>query len=429
MTTVSKKYKRVTFSDKFKQGNPKSTFKNFSELLEAYNFSPRFNFLKREIIIPNQELDNKEWPGEHRLENMITHIIDLCNYHSLKIPDRTVIRFLTLIASENSFNPVADWILEREWDGKERVRELYETLDVQENKEFLFTLFEKWLGYIVHCAFSYEGVATQGVLVLVGPENCGKTTWLSNLLPREKEWILSGENSLEPKPDTFQKIDGFAVVEFGEISALFNNPKTMEWLKALITSEKRTYRIPWGRGPITRPNLTVFAGTDNNQILFPADYGKLLRRWWVLLVGKNMNAFHGIDTQQVFAELHHNFKTYPEKNKSLGLSESELQKLAAINSNHCEEDPIYEAILRKWEWEEFILEDRITWKEKLTVGQTAEVLGLNPTRRNTNHIGKILRQITGLTNPMRSNGLKVFPFPSRNIGANAHLISPLNFSN
>jgi energy-coupling factor transporter ATP-binding protein EcfA2 len=421
-------YKKITFDDVTQNNKPKPTNVNFNKLLGVYGFFPKFDFLKRKMIIDNPEYDNLEWPGEHRLENMITHIMNLVGYHGLRMSERQIIRLLTLIASENSFNPVAKWILSVRWDERTRIKELYETLDVQENKEFMFILFKKWLGYIVRCAFSVEGVATQGVIVLVGPEGCGKTTWISRLLPPTEGWVLSGENNLEPKADTFQKIDGFALVEFGEISALFNNHKTMEWLKALITSGERSYRLPYGRTPITRPNLTTFAGTDNNRILFPADYGKLLRRWWVIVVGKNLNAMHDVDMQQVYAELYQDQLIDPENAKKLGLSDEELQHLATINSLYCEEDPLKDAIVRQWEWDCFDLDDKATWNEKLTIGEVAEVLGIqHPTKRVTNQIGKILRDLTKLNTPLRFGGLKVYPMPTRNINANSYLVGTKTF--
>jgi len=80
------------------------------------------------------------------------------------------------IADQNLYNPAAEWINSKPWDGKDRLPEFYETLTAKEGyfDKLKKILMRKWLLSAVAAALSRSGFKARGVLTFQGLQNIGK---------------------------------------------------------------------------------------------------------------------------------------------------------------------------------------------------------------------------------------------------------------
>jgi len=93
------------------------------------------------------------------------------------ITKQQVIDLIALVADENSYNPVRDYLQGLTWDGVDRFPALYEHLHV--TGEFEQTLIKKW--FIQTAAIPFNNLkdkkpfGAEGVLIFQGKEGIGKT--------------------------------------------------------------------------------------------------------------------------------------------------------------------------------------------------------------------------------------------------------------
>ena len=69
--------------------------------------------------------------------------------------------------------------------------------------------------------FSDRGVAAQGILVLQGAQNIGKTTWLKKLVKGGPDVFLEGAVLQPDNKDSVLRVISHWIVELGELDATF----------------------------------------------------------------------------------------------------------------------------------------------------------------------------------------------------------------
>jgi putative DNA primase/helicase len=200
---------------------------------------------------------------------------------------------------------VTDWVRAKPWDGVSRFGQLFDTLDIQEefeaHRDLLRVQLDKWLlsggKCLVLDSLSGDGVAAQGVLVVQGPQNLGKTRWFKALVP-DSAWFSEGL-TMDPsnKDHVIQGTSTF-ICELGELDSTTRKSDVAQ-LKAFLTRSKDVYRSPYGRDREVYARRTIFGATVNPDTFLVDDTGN--RRFWVMPV-KSVNADHDVDMQQVWAE-------------------------------------------------------------------------------------------------------------------------------
>ncbi len=94
---------------------------------------------------------------------------------------QTLCDLLNLIAGRNRYNPVLEQIDLSEWDGEDYLGQLIEILGIREDDTLSQTLLYKWAVQCYQLLHNQIGlnVSADGMLVLQGPQGCGKTSLLS----------------------------------------------------------------------------------------------------------------------------------------------------------------------------------------------------------------------------------------------------------
>jgi putative DNA primase/helicase len=129
----------------------------------------------------------------------------------------------------------------------------------------------------------------------------GKTAWVSSLVSDAilREQVIKVDHPLDPS-DKDSKLTALEhwIVELGELESSFR--KDVDRLKGFITSDMDKIRRPYARVNSEYPRKTVFVATVNDANFLVDPTGNT-RFWTLPLV--NINYMHGIDMQQVFAQL------------------------------------------------------------------------------------------------------------------------------
>lgn len=349
---------RIKFPYRNKSGKPKNCVKNVEVMLKHYGIRVAFNLMshKVEVTVPGA--------GVAERRNSIGHakIRALARSHGLSA-GKALEDSLEEIIGSNAYHPVAEWILSRPWDGVARIAELFGTLQLE--PEFAtekrlaraLRMFRTWLVTGARAAMvpaeAVEGIAAQGVLVLQGKQELGKTRWIMSLLPEGNGWAHEGIQLDTSRRDDIQRATEFFLVELGEIDASIRRSDAAAF-KAFITSRSDTYRRAYGRETETAPRRTVYAASVNERCFLVDDTGN--RRFWVLpIVGLLVD--HGIDMQQVWAEAW----SIAQTGADLWMSADDSADVASVNSDHEIDDPLYDQCMKTWERDEEPDESAVQW--------------------------------------------------------------------
>lgn len=265
---------------------------------------------------------------------------------------------IEIVISRNWSHPVADWIRAIEWDGVDRFQTLFESLVLNvpwaeketrpgvTRRDLAFRMLCAWLITAAKAALlpagAREGIAAQGVLVLQGPQGCGKSRWIKALVPADKGAWVKEACILDPaNRDSLQAATKAWITEIGELDGTFRKADVAA-LKAFLTSQTDTYRKAYDIADEDVARRTVFAASVNDAVFLADETGS--RRFWSFQITAT-NPDHGIDLQQLWAQAAHFAVTQPE----LGwLSTEEACDLASSNEVFETVDPLLESLNQKW---------------------------------------------------------------------------------
>lgn len=321
------KLDRTSFPDapRSARGSIPATLENFRHVVEASKIQIRFNVVKKraDIDVPGLQIGR-----QNRDAVILSHLESLVIRNDMS-PGQAR-QYLLVLADDNPYDPFADWVNSKKWDLKSRLGEICETLVPTEEypTEFRDVLVRKWLLSIVAATFQNQGFRARGVLVLQGSQGLGKTSWIANLVtpPALREEIVKLGHSWDGgSKDARLTALRHRIVELGELEGSFR--REMAGLKAFITETDDKIRPPYARVEAEYRRSTIFAASVNDR-QFLLDTTGNSRFWTVPL--RRINYEHGIDLQQVFAEL----KVAFLNGDQWWLTEPEEEQLGKINQEH-----------------------------------------------------------------------------------------------
>lgn len=390
LTTMEGSGGSLAFPDTGTKGKVLSTHANFEALIDHLGITVEYNVIKKDVAI---HIPNTTWLIDTEKNNKLTYLISEAN--RLGMPSHQVPEYVALSAMNNSVNPVARWIESKPWDGVSRLTQFYATVTGADDKDpeakgFKETLMRKWMLSAIAAAYEPNGVSAHGVLVFSGAQNMGKTHWFKRLVPSHLKLTKDGL-MLDPKDKdlVYQAVSNW-MVELGEVDATFRKADIAQ-LKAFITKDTDLIRLPYHREASEFARRTVFFASVNESSYLSDHTGN--RRFWTIETVA-INAEHGLDMQQVWAELLVAYK----RGDSWYLTKEEIERLSAHNEVYEAEDPIEVKVGR-------IFEKGMTF---FTCTEIAEKLGYNqPTQRDTRSISRAVQKLFGIR-VERNNGRKGF---------------------
>lgn len=106
------------------------------------------------------------------------------------------------------------------------------------------------------------------MVCLVGSQGLGKSTFL-RLLSLKDEWFSDDVSRLDDE-NIYRKLQGHWILEMSEMRAAVST-KSLESIKAFISKQKDTYKVPYERHPQDRLRQCVFFGSTNDMNFIPKD--------------------------------------------------------------------------------------------------------------------------------------------------------------
>ena len=390
------------FPDTNGKGKALSTIENIREACRRLGVTVRYNVIAKEIeiLIPGEgfSIDNQA-------NASLAWLTSACARFG--IPTSQLGDFLTYLADRNPYNPVAQWVTSRPWDGVSRLQTLFNTikadgedddLSIAELKE---AMLHRWLISAVAAAFEPRGVSAHGVLVLQGEQYLGKTKWFKSLVPAELGVIQDGLILRPDDRDSVKQAVSFWLVELGELDATFRKSDIAQ-LKAFLTRDRDTLRRAYAKLESHYARRTVFFASVNPRQFLHDPTGN--RRYWTISCA-SIDHDHGLDMQQVWAEV---YETAYRAGEGWFLTSNELSALNAHNKDYEVLDPIRERLLTRFDWQA----NDMLWRWMTATDIMLEIGFDRPNRADVTQCGQIVGELNG-GKVRKSNGKRLSRVPPR----------------
>lgn len=247
-----------------------------------------------------------------------------------------VARQINLIATENPYNPLQDYLNGLVWDGTARLDDwLTKYLGTPESN-FARAVGRKFLIAAVARALR-PGCKADDLIILEGRQGIKKSSALS---------ILASPDYFTDTPidigsrDSRLALQRAWIVELAELESLRKSESTRT--KAFFSQSTDDYRPPYGRNLIRAPRHCVFAGTSNRDDYLQDETGN--RRFWpVRCTNIDLGALSA-DRDQLWAEA---TAAYRAGEKWWLADEEEMSSASEATAQRVEAD-LWEDALSVW---------------------------------------------------------------------------------
>lgn len=270
---------------------------------------------------------------------------------------------IDMVAQDNSFHPVVEYLEGLEWDGVSRI-ETY-----LPGAPDAYTRRVARLVAVQAVARALDpGVKVDNCLILTGRQGLGKS-WFVETMARGWTCIL-GPIEGGGLRDTVMAMTRSWITVADEGFAM--KKADAEALKQFVTLTHDVIRLPYAREHVKLPRRQVIWGTTNDAVFLRAQEGN--RRFLIVEVAEKLDFGKYSDeyVNQVWAEAVHIWKTSKAQyglkdNPELFLSASEEAAAESVRSMATEEDSMtgliqaYLDTLVPENWVEMSPEERISW--------------------------------------------------------------------
>lgn len=314
---------------------------NIRYMLKRYGITCRYNLITHddEISIPG-----KRYTKDNATNCAIQEIISLCINNG--IPKGDVVGHIKVIADENSYNPVLEWVKSIEWDGVDRISTMIEYIKTTPMYEEVRNIYmRKWFMCAIGMLYNgtkHHELEYEGVLVFQGNQGLGKTRWFKSLIPKEFDNLAIDGFELDlTSKDSRLTFSSHWLVELGELDSTFKKSE-ISALKAFITMKKDKIRRPYDRVDTTLfRRTTMFASVNDEQFLHDSTGN---RRFWCLPV-QSIESIENFDVQQFWAQVHHELDQVGVDSRPWYITGDDAEKRDRSNEMFLASDPIEEMLM------------------------------------------------------------------------------------
>ena len=274
---------------------PGGDIDGYISTIEKGGWMLRFNVLEDKVEINGSPID--------ALVN--SSIYAHCNRRGLK-NESTMEHALNLVAGDNLFHPVRDYLESLEWDGQDHIAALSRYFTDKHDpiayadgtsRTVFHSFFRLWC---IGAAAKPYNIAQNPMLVLAGAQDAGKSWFVNWLCKPLSSVFFEGEIKPDDK-DYLRYLSTRWVWEVSELGSTVRR-KDRESLKAFITQQRAIYRPAHGKRVLDKPALANFIGTVNLDGDLLNDPTGARRFHIVELNGIDWGYAKAVDQNQVWAQ-------------------------------------------------------------------------------------------------------------------------------
>lgn len=185
---------------------------------------------------------------------------ELCN-------DKNIKKAIGIVSSREHYHPIVDMLESLKWDGKERIRDLFPRYLGSEQSDYVYEATKLMMLGAISRVYT-PGCKFETMVCVVGGQGAGKST-LFRFLAIKDEWFSDDLRKFDDD-NVYRRLQGHWFIEMAEMTATVN-ARSIEEIKAFISRQKETYKIPYEIHPEDRPRQCVFVGTSNSIEFLPFD--------------------------------------------------------------------------------------------------------------------------------------------------------------
>jgi predicted P-loop ATPase len=211
----------------------------------------------------------------------------------------------TLVGERNKRHELRKWLQDLIWDGHERLALMLADGWGAEETPYTMAVGRCWLIGMVARIFS-PGEKMDTLPVFEGRQGILKSSSLQALVPDKKYFLSSNIDPIRNQKDFLSSLQGKWLIEFAEVNRYLSRESHADDMKALISIEVDTYRVPYGATTMDYPRQCVFAGTLNSREWNADQTGG--RRFWPVECGEINLDYITANREQLFAEAVHRYR-------------------------------------------------------------------------------------------------------------------------
>ena len=197
-----------------------------------------------------------------------------------------------IVANENKYHPIRDYLSALVWDGTERIRFCLRHFLGADADDYTYEALKLFLLGAISRAFQ-PGCKFEIMLCLVGGQGAGKSSFF-RLLAVQDDWFSDDLKKLDDE-NVYRKMQGHWLIEMSEMIATAN-AKSIEEIKSFLSRQKETYKVPYETHPADRKRQCVFCGTSNTLDFLPLDRTGN-RRFVLVMVHPELAEIHILDDE------------------------------------------------------------------------------------------------------------------------------------
>lgn len=335
----------------------------------------RFDEMRRAVMVMKSPVGADTFKPRHIEDNDATVVQEFLQRGGLRRVSKVVVAdAIELVAKENAFHPVRDWLGGLRWDSVERLPRLFPKYFGSEDTEYTREVGRMMLISMVARVMK-PGAKVDHMVVLEGKQGSRKSTAVKVL---GGDWFSDGLPDITSK-DASQHLRGKWLIEVAEMHAV--NKAEANALKSFLTRSEERYRPPYGRYEVHEPRQAVFIGTTNETEYLRDATGA--RRFWPVRAGDIDTDALSSDRDQLFAEA---YARYQRGDKWWPEGDFETRVMRREQEERFESDP----------WEEPV-KNYVADKGRVTIPEVAfnglgvqtGSLGMTDQRR----LGTIMRRL------------------------------------
>lgn len=246
---------------------------------------------------------------------------------------------LNIIASQNHFHPIKDYLESLVWDGRCRIAKVLPKYLGAKECEYTTEVMMLMMQAMIRRIYE-PGCKFEIMVCLVGGQGAGKSSFF-RLLAIKDEWFSDDLSRLGDE-NVYRKLQGHWLIEMAEMLGTVN-AKTVEEIKSFLSRQKDNYKIPYETHPEDRPRQCVFVGTSNTLDFLPLDRSGN-RRFAPIMIYPELAQVHVLENEnasrnyinQLWAEMMEYYRQ--NKNKPLKLSKETETYLKELQKEFMPED-------------------------------------------------------------------------------------------